>query len=348
MKKIVVCLLVWNMAVMGTAAFAAEGNKVIVTVNGEAILQEELDNMVRTLSSRMAQYGIDATDESIVEVIESSALTELVDDRLLTQDMTAQDCYTMTEEEEEAIAGAAQASWENLSEESGYTLEYMENYYRNALASEKYEEWLMKDEPDITESEIQEGYEQRVEESQETYAEDVSAFETALAVGRGVWYRPAGYRAILQIMIATEGEDDDARLASVKDKTDDIYDRLEQGESFETLIKEYGEDTSFDNESFFTTGYQVHRDSILWEEAFVEASFGDDMQEIGDYSEPIVFGDQVHILYYLKDVPEGAVELSEDLAEALRSEIYAEKANAKMEERLAQLKEESEIVYTEE
>lgn len=34
MKKIVVCLLVWNMAVMGTAAFAAEENKVIVTVNG--------------------------------------------------------------------------------------------------------------------------------------------------------------------------------------------------------------------------------------------------------------------------------------------------------------------------
>lgn len=51
---------------------------------------------------------------------------------------------------------------------------------------------------------------------------------------------------------------------------------------------------------------------------------------------------------YLKDVPEGVVELSEDLAEALRSEIYAEKANARMEERLAQLKEESEIVYTEE
>lgn len=80
----------------------------------------------------------------------------------------------------------------------------------------------------------------------------------------------------------------------------------------------------------------------------MEAAFGDDMQEIGDYSEPIVFDDQVHILYYLKDVPEGAVELSEDLAEALRSEIYAEKANAKMEEGLAQLKEESEIVYTEE
>lgn len=348
MKKVVVCLLALNMAITGTAALAAEEKQVIVTVNGEEILQEELDNMVSTLSSRMTQYGIDATDESIVEVIESAALEELVDDRLLTQDMTAQDCYTMTEEEEEAIAGAAQASWENLKEESGYTLEYMENYYRNALASEKYEEWLMKGEPDITESEIQEAYEQRVEESREMYAEDVSAFETAMAVGREVWYRPSGYRAILQIMLAAQGEDDDARLASVKEKTDDIYDRLKQGESFEDLIREYGEDASFENESFFTTGYQVHRDSILWEDAFVEAAFGDDMQEAGDYSEPVVFGDQVHILYYLKDVPEGAVELSEDLAEALRGEIYVEKANVKMEERLAQLKEAAEIVYTEE
>lgn len=205
----------------------------------------------------------------------------------------------------------------------------------------------MKDEPEISESEIQEGYEQRVEASREKYAEDVSAFETALAVGREVWYRPAGYRAVLQIMMTAEGEDDEARLASVKEKTDAIYERLEQGESFEALIKEYGEDTSFDNESFFETGYQVHRDSILWEDAFVEAAFGEDMEKIGDYSDPIVFGDQVHILYYLKDVPEGAVELTEELAEALKSEIYAEKANVKMEERLEQLKEAAEIIYAE-
>ena len=78
-----------------------------------------------------------------------------------------------------------------------------------------------------------------------------------------------------------------------------------------------------------------------------EAAFGDDMQKSGDYSQPHVFGDHVHILYYLKDVPDGPVELSDALAAALREDIYGEQANVKMEERLAQLKEEAEIVYME-
>ena len=49
----------------------------------------------------------------------------------------------------------------------------------------------------------------------------------------------------------------------------------------------------------------------------------------------------------MKDVPAGAVELTEDLTAALESDIYTERADAKMELRLAELKEASEIVYSE-
>ncbi len=376
MKKMLGCILTLAMLLVPAFETAAEENRAAATVNGEEILQTELENMVSTLSSRMALYGIEASDESTTEVIRSSALQELVDDCLLTQDMTTQGCYDTSDEEESAIEAAAQASWENLSEqyenydtqpggdqedteltaseraqnylkENGYTLEYMQNYYRNALASEKYEQWLMKDEPEITDEEVQEAYKQRVEESKTAYENDVESFETAMANGQEVWYRPAGYRAILQIMITADGDDEKAKLESVKEKTDEIYARLEQGESFETLIADYGEDSSFNDESFLETGYQVHKDSVFWEEAFVEAAFGDDMQKSGDYSQPHVFGDHVHILYYLKDVPDGPVELSAALAAALREDIYGEQANVKMEERLAQLKEEAEIVYME-
>lgn len=55
----------------------------------------------------------------------------------------------------------------------------------------------------------------------------------------------------------------------------------------------------------------------------------------------------VVIFYYLKDVPAGAVELTEDLAAALESDIYAQRTDSKMELRLAELKEASEIVYSE-
>lgn len=349
---------------------------VAATVNREVILQKELDNMITVLNGRMEQYGIDAGDDEAAEIIRSAALQELVDDHLLIQDMTAQGCYDLSEDEESAVTTAAQVSWDNLVEqyeayyaqysdneedaeetasdlaqkylsENGYTLEYMENYYRNALASEKYEQWLMQDEADITDEEVQEVYEQRAADSQAAYENDVSAFETAMASGKEVWYRPAGYRGILQIMMTAQGDDDDAKLASVKDKTDDIYTRLIQGESFEELIATYGEDKNFDNESFLETGYQVHKDSILWEEAFAQAAFGDDMQEPGDYSQPLVFDDHVHILYYLKDIPSGAVELSDALSSTLKNDIYGERADAKMQERLEQLTKEAEIVYPE-
>lgn len=224
---------------------------------------------------------------------------------------------------------------------------YMENYYRNALASEKYEQWLMEGELEVTQEDVQAGYAQRVEESRAAYEGDVAAFETAMASGTEVWYRPEGYRAILQIMLSAEGEDDAAKLASVEEKTDAIYARLEQGESFESLIAEYGEDSAFADESFYETGYQVHPDSILWEDAFVQTAFGEDMQKPGDYSQPVVFADHVHILYYLKDVSAGAVELTEALTEALREDIYAERTNEKMELRLAELKENAEIIYSE-
>lgn len=377
MKKMICCLVVVFVLLSCSLMVLAEEDRTVVTVNGDAISQSELDAMINTISARMTQYGIDGTDESVLGIIQMAALEELVDDRLLTQDMTAQGCYDMSENEESAISAAAQASMDNLLQQyeayftaylggtedadltaadlaqaylsgNGYTLEYLENYYRNALASEKYEQWLMEGEPNVTEEDIQEGYIQRVEKSKAAYENDIPAFETALSNGQEVWYRPGGYRAILQIMLSAQGEDDAAKLASVQEKTDAIYARLEQGERFETLIAEYGEDSAFDSESFYESGYQVHLDSVSWEAAFVEAAFGVDMQEPGDYSQPVVFGDNVHIFYYLKDIPAEVVELTDELAAALGEELDGERATLKMEARLEQLKETAQIVYSSE
>ncbi len=120
---------------------------------------------------------------------------------------------------------------------------------------------------------------------------------------------------------------------------------MEKGESFESLIAAYGEDRAFDDASFYETGYQVNPQSVLWEDAFVQAAFGDGMKNPGDYSQPVVFGDNVHILYYLRDIPGGAMELTDALAAALGQELYAQRTEEKMEARLATLKEEAEIVY---
>lgn len=373
MKKTLSVFLALLMVLLSMAAYAEE-NPTVVTVNGDSITQAELDAMMSALDARMTQYGIDTSSENVQNAIREAAMQELVEDRLLTQDMTAQGCYDMTEEEEASIADAAKKSQADLQQQmesyfasymdsqedssataaelaeaylkdSGYTLEYMENYIRNTVASTKYEQWLMEGEEDATQEEIQAAYEERVASSKAAYGNDVSAFENALASNQEVWYRPDGYRAVLQIMLSAQGDDDAQKLASVKETTDAIYDRLKKGESFESLIAAYGEDSAFDDASFYETGYQVNPQSVLWEDAFVQAAFSDGMKNPGDYSQPVVFGDNVHILYYLKDIPGGAMELTDALSAALGQELYAQRTEKKMEARLATLKEEAEIVY---
>lgn len=374
MKKVFLkAFMLGCLAALGVINTAAQEEAVVATVNDQEILQSELENMVKALSGRMTQYGIDSSNEEVLETIRSAALSKLVEDRLLTQAMTNQGCYNFSEEETAEIASAAQASLEEMTgrcktyfeeylqgeeeglsaielaesymSENGYNQEYMENYYKNVLASEKYEQWLMKEEPEITEQQIQAAYEQRVEKSREAYENDIAAFETAMGAAEEVWYHPEGYRAVLQIMLKAEGETDEEKLASVEDETTEIYRRLKEGEEFTALISEYGEDFAFDSEDFLKTGYQVHRDSVIWENEFIDAAFGTEMQEAGDYTHPLIFGDNVHILYYLKDVPDGPVELSEEISTALREELYAEQAEEKVQANLEFLKKEAEIQY---
>ena len=48
---------------------------------------------------------------------------------------------------------------------------------------------------------------------------------------------------------------------------------------------------------------------------------------------------------FFRDIPGGAMELTDALAAALGQELYAQRTEEKMEARLATLKEEAEIVY---
>lgn len=350
---------------------------VAMWVNGEAVYQWQLDNVAASVAQSVEQLGVDTSGEEMISAIASVARQQVIEDRLLTQDMTAQGMYELTPEDETAVADAAketmaemlaeytayyasldqdQAEAETTTDQqaqaamdaAGYTEDFFLNYYRNVLASERYEAWLVRDDGEISDETVETAYQQRIAQGEELYAQDVAAFETALAAGQEVWYRPAGYRAMLQIMLTAQGESDAEKLESVREKTEAIYARLEAGETFESLIAEYGEDPAFDDPTFLQTGYQVHPDSILWEEAFVEAAFAQELAAPGDVSQPCVFGDHVCILYYLKDVEGGAAELTDNLREALRSDLYAQQVDVRLAERLDSLEAAAEIVLSQE
>ena len=99
-------------------------------------------------------------------------------------------------------------------------------------------------------------------------------------------------------------------LADVKDKTDEIYAKLESGEEFASLIEAYGEDPGMKNEPTKTRGYYVSNASTNWDANFTEGAMS--LEKVGDVTQtPVVGSSGVHIIRYESDVTPGAVALEE-------------------------------------
>ncbi len=105
-------------------------------------------------------------------------------------------------------------------------------------------------------------------------------------------------------------------LDAKADVIKEIYERLAKGESFESLIAEFGEDPGMTNPDNLEKGYPVHKDSVVWDPAFVKGAFAEKMQQAGDVSDPVVGANGIHILKYLRDVPSGLI-----MTDAIHEEI---------------------------
>lgn len=360
------------LALLMTFSFAcAENEVIVVTVNGEDMPYSDYAAIESAYLYQYESAGVDLTDEATYAYLQDLALSYAVEQMLVRQDMQAQGCYDFDAETEAWFQEQGAAAYEQalldvenmmrdtlslMPEEDArvYALSYAESlgvneqtyvdFYRTQYASVKYYEWLIRDNP-VTDEDVQAAYQQRVEESKALYAADVAAFETAAANGSEIWYTPAGYRSVLQILLPATGDTAEEKLASVQPTVDAIMARLESGETFESLIREYGADTAFNDETFFSIGYQVHQDSILWEDAFIAAAFSAEMAQPGCWSQPLVSDLGVHILYYLSDAASGPVALTEELSDALSYLIYTERYTAAQAERITELADAAEIVF---
>lgn len=210
-----------------------------------------------------------------------------------------------------------------------------------------------------TEEEIQQVFDQYGAQYKAQYENNVGMYEFYTNYyGYESWYVPEGYRAVIHILLDVDADVlkaytdamaalDEAKsaetvdeaavakakeelesaraavIASRQDVIDDIYARLEKGESFQSLIAEYGKDPGMQDETLLAEGYHVHAESILWDPAFTEGAFQEGMRQPGDVSRPVVGNYGIHILYYLKDVPGGLImtdSIHDEIAEYLTSE----------------------------
>ena len=136
-----------------------------------------------------------------------------------------------------------------------------------------------------------------------------------------------------------------AILDSVKEKLEEIEKKLADGASFEDLILEYGTDPGMENDATRAEGYAVHPYSIMFDQNFTKGAAA--LEKVGDVSDPIVSQVGVHILHYLRDIPGGAVELTDTLKEELRGDLMSEKVGAAFNDLQEKWVAESEVVWTE-
>ena len=335
----------------------------VATVNGEALMYSKYKAIETAYLYQYEAAGVDLADESIYTYLTDLALSYALEQMLVEQDMRAQGCYEFDAETEAWFAESGKAAWDQAIQDVMdslrtmdasddellvYALAYAESlgvseqtyvdYFRTAYAQENYYQWLIRETP-ITDADVQAAYDERIANSMALYANDIAAFETALVNGEEVWYTPAGYRNVQQILLIAEGETAEEKLASVQATVDAINLQLADGESFETLITLYSADTA--------NAYPVHQESVIWADEFVAAAFSAEMAAPGCVSLPIAGDTGVHILYYLEDAAFGPVQLTEEIHDMLASVIYQERYTAAQAERLNELAAAAVIVFCE-
>ena len=236
-----------------------------------------------------------------------------------------------TDEDKEAAYEEALAVYE----EAGIT---RESYIADSLATEAFMVILDNLEYEPTEEEIQAAFDEEIAYEKSYFEGNVTMYEYYQMYGYSFYYVPSGYRGITHILLEVDeelldeynnAEDDEtaeaaktAILESVQDEINDIYAQYEAGVPFEELIALYNTDPGMDDPDTLAAGYPVHKDSITYMQEFTDGAFAEEMAAPGDISSPVLTSYGVHILYYLRDIPEAELtdEVREELISSLRSE----------------------------
>ena len=258
---------------------------------------------------------------------EQEKLTASSPDLAVATDEEIQQAYDTLVNEEMSYFGNDIGMYEMYQQYYGYNFHYMPEGYRGIThILLKVDDELMNKWTDLN---------ARLEES--GTAEESTSAETAETAEAAETEEP-----VTQEMVDAARQ---AILDSKQDVINEIMGKLNNGASFEELIAEYGEDTGMQVEENLKNGYSVHKDSISFIPAFTQAAAG--LEKIGDVSAPIVSDYGIHILYYLRDVPAGALAMAEEERASLEQEVLQTKMDKALGQLIEQWVTEADVVWTE-
>ena len=289
--------------------------------------------------------------------------------------------YYLTEDTEEARAAAREAG-DAYYRANGFSPEQLTESLKESAAYDRLEEYMMQDKDvNVTEEEIRQVFEEYAAQHQAMYEGNVSLYEMYQNMyGATSWYMPEGYRGVTHILLSVddalltayqeaqaafeesvteEAPDGDAALKAARDEAkaaviaskqsviDDIYARLEKGEDFASLIREYGEDPGMTEERMLV-GYDIHKDSIIYDSAFTEGAFSEKMLNPGDTSDPVVGSYGIHIIHYLRDIPGGMIEMTDEISAEIETYLKNQKMSNVFSQTVDEWTAQHEVTYFQE
>ncbi len=336
------------------------------TVDYEAAITYLTEETI--LKQKIKELGLDQFTDDEVAAFRLDAQTQW------EEDIDAYIDYYLTEDTEDA---RAQARLDAIAYYEAYN--YNEDtILENLLLTESYNRLqshiLEGKDMTVTEDEVQTAFQEYVAQDKATFDGNVYMYELyQMYYGYESWYQPEGFRGVTHILLPVDealltawtdaralSEEDgadhtadveaarDAILASRQAEIDAIYSRLENGESFENLIAEYGTDDGMKNEEYLKNGYAVHPESVSYDADFVAGAFSEKVNKVGDVSDPVVSAFGIHIIQYVKEIPGGPVEMTDAIRAEIEEYLASSKENTYYSETVSAWVDASEIVRNEE
>lgn len=393
----------------------------IIEVAGQTITKGEVNEQVEAVLDYQEYmyylYGMsyDRTSATNISEARDTAIEGLIQEAVLNQKAAEMGLDELTDEELAEVEESAESTWQSYKEstqtiyfadteltgdeldaavedklaELGYPgKETLVENARITKVREKLRAEVVKDVA-VSDEEISAEYENRKGEAMTTYGNTPSTYGSDVSSGKTIYYVPAGYRYVKNILIKLTEEDSTAisdlqsqitskesekstaesslaelgedasaddeetaqkraeltatqeqlaaeiadlnaqldaaketAYAAIQPKADEVLAKLAEGEDFDALMEEYGEDTGMQTSPAKENGYPVCAESTNWVTEFRDAAMA--LENIGDVSEAVRTSYGLHIIKYVSDAEEGAVAL-EDVKDVIESELLSSK-----------------------
>lgn len=282
----------------------------VAVVNGVKIPKKDLDRKLELIKARYASQGVPIKGQRLAQLKET-ILDNLIEKQLLFQESQAQGIEVDSKKIQKELDNLkdrfeSEADFQKKIASMNYSEDLLKKQIKENLAIRKLIDEKIASKISVTDDEVKAYYEENQDEFQ--VPEKVHA---------------------RHILVKSQPDASDEKKAEARKKIEDVQKKLEQGEDFSELAKEYSEGPSGDSGG--DLGYFSHGQMV---EKFDKVAFALEPGETSDIVETR-FG--YHIITVEDKKPESMKSLDE-VRESISENLRNEKLMQELEPYIASLK----------